>query len=88
LDILFEIVKRNRHVNYCWWWLRKQKLIFTKRFLATMNAQMLLKMVLKFEGLSAFLALEAPQIGRLVVRDHVTLQAINIRKQFIADFAL
>jgi hypothetical protein len=35
--------------------------------------QMLLQMVLEFKCLAALLALEAPQIGRLIVRNHVTL---------------
>jgi hypothetical protein len=38
-----------------------------------MYPQMFLKMMLEFEGFSALFAFESPQIGRLVMRDHVTL---------------
>jgi hypothetical protein len=39
----------------------------TERFFAAVDPQMFLQMMLKLESLSAFFALEAPQIGRLVV---------------------
>lgn len=45
----------------------------TERFLSAVDPQMFLQMMLELERLSALLAFETPQVGRLVVRDHVSL---------------
>ncbi|RUS89639.1 hypothetical protein EGW08_002560, partial [Elysia chlorotica] len=56
-----------------------------ERFLSRVNANVLWwwKVMLEFECLAALRALELPQVGRLGVADHVTLQAIHIGKRFL-----
>lgn len=46
-----------------------------------------LQVMLEFEGLVAFCAFELSQNGALVVADHVTLEAVDVRKRLVAYFA-
>lgn len=62
-------------------------LVAAEGLLAGMDAHVLLQVVLELERLLAQLALEFPQQRRLVVADHVPLQAVNIRERLVAYFA-
>ena len=44
-------------------------------------------MVLELESLSAVCALEPPEDGGLVVRDHVPLQPVHVRELLLAHLA-
>lgn len=52
-----------------------------------MNAYVLFKMMLEFEGLIALITLELTQQSGLIVTDHVTLQAVHIGEGFVANLA-
>lgn len=60
-------------------------IVTPKGFLARMNSQMFLQMMLKFEGFVTVGAFKLPQIIGLIVTQHVTLQTINIRKCFATN---
>lgn len=62
-------------------------LVAAEGLLAGMDAHMLLQVVLELERLLTQEALELSQQRRLVVADHVSLQAINIRERLVAYFA-
>ena len=46
-----------------------------------------LEVVLELESLSAVCALEPPEDGGLVVRDHVPLQPVHVRELLLAHLA-
>jgi hypothetical protein len=52
----------------------------SERLLARMDSQMFLQMMLEFERLPALLTLEPSHLWESVMRDHMALQSINIRK--------
>jgi hypothetical protein len=62
-------------------------IITAERLLARMDAQVLLQVMLKLERLITVGALEFAQQRRLVVADHVALQAVDVGKVFVANFA-
>lgn len=62
-------------------------LVAAEGLLAGMDAHVLLQVVLELERLLAQQALELPQQRRLVVADHVPLQAVNVRESLVAYFA-
>ena len=49
---------------------------------------MLLQVVLELEGLAALGALELAEVGALVVRDHVALQAVDVGERLAAHAAV
>lgn len=53
----------------------------------TMYSYVFLKMVLKFKSFVAFGAFEFSKDGTFIVANHMPLEAINICKRFIANFA-
>lgn len=61
--------------------------VAAERLLAGMDAHMLLEVVLELERLVAVGALEFAQQRRLVVADHVALQAVHVGKRFVAHLA-
>lgn len=52
-----------------------------------MYAHVFLEVMLELKGLITLIAFEFTQQGGLIMADHVTLQAIDIGKSFVADFA-
>lgn len=55
-----------------------------ERFLARVDANVLLQVVFQFERLVAVVALELAQHRRLFVADHVALQPVHVGKGFVA----
>lgn len=58
-----------------------------ERFFATVNTDMLFKMMLELKGLSTLMALELTKVCAFVVTDHVPLQTVYICKGLVADAA-
>lgn len=48
---------------------------------------MLFEVVFELEGFVAIVALVLPQVGALVVADHVPLQSVHIREALMTDLA-